>query len=97
VHFWPQARFIADRKQNLLLDYCGRFETIDSDYQHVAQRLGVTTPLKSTNASARKKDFRTEYSTEMREKIMQLYAGDITLLGYDFDGFVDHPYLNRQT
>ena len=95
VHFWPQSRFIADAKGRLLLDYCARFETIDQDYQKIAQHLNINTALKSTNASARKKDFRTEYTAEMREKVLSLYGQDISLLGYDFDGFVDHPELNR--
>ena len=89
MHFWPQHRFIYDSKDRLLLDYVGRFETLAKDFDFIANHLKLDASLSATNASSRKNDYRDVYSDSSRAKVAELYAKDIELLGYSFDGFND--------
>ena len=89
VHFWPQSRFICDHRGKLLLDYCARFETIAEDYSQIAATLNIDSELASTNASKVQHDYRDAYTPAMKAKLAELYARDIELLGYEFDGHTD--------
>lgn len=54
IHWLPQYRFLG----NVKFHFIGRFENMETDFQHIAERLGVEKQLSSFN--------RTHYSTKKR-------------------------------
>lgn len=86
IHFWPQYEFICDWRGNLLIDHLAYFETIQSDFHYLANRIGVDGQLKHVNASKRA-SYRDIYSDEAIDKVRQLYSEDIERFGYTFDAF----------
>lgn len=86
MHFWPQSRFICDRRGRPLIDYLGYFETIADDFDQIRRRLHIETTLPHTNASERI-GYRSAYSPEAVEAVARLYPEDIARFGYHFDGF----------
>lgn len=83
--FVPQYLFIFDYKYKLMVDFVGRFETIDEDFKFVAEKIGLVDELPHHNKSKHQKnDFRNEYiNDEMRQKVAGLYRKDFELLGYE--------------
>ena len=41
-HFIPQHKFICDDAGKVLVDFVGRVERMQEDYQYLADRLGIT-------------------------------------------------------
>ena len=84
-HFWPQVEFLCDRRGRVLVDFLGYFETLRSDFNHVAHKLGGVGQLAHENPSG-KPDYREVYTAEAREKVGRVYASDVCRFGYEFGG-----------
>jgi hypothetical protein len=85
LHFRPQSEFICDGRNRLLVDYLGYFETLQQDFGEIAARLGIDTTLESRNVSP-VGSYRDVYDETTRKIVADIYARDIDLFGYDFDG-----------
>ncbi len=91
---WPQTRFVTGRKGQILLDEIGRFESLDADFARIADHLGLevgplprvnisthgTGPGSGVGANAGK---RVEVTDEDRAYLLERYADDVRLFGYD--------------
>lgn len=86
IHFWPQSHFLLDAKGRVLVDYLGYFEEIDRDFKHIAARVNPAAVLARTNTSERG-SYLDIYSPAAIAKVAELYAEDIELFGYRFDGY----------
>jgi hypothetical protein len=84
-HFRPQYHYFLDQFRRVPLDFVGRFENLQADFEYICDRLGVQATLPNVNAS-RHRDYRGYYTPETRKIVASVYATDIDLLGYEFDG-----------
>lgn len=87
VHFKPQCDFICDLEGELDIDFIGRFENLEQDFQILCDKLGIERTLRTLNQSRQKHpDFRTLYDDRTRHIVSRVYARDIELLNYSFGG-----------
>ncbi|MEN3976878.1 sulfotransferase family protein [Emcibacter sp. SYSU 3D8] len=84
LHFRPQYSFLSDDSGAVMMDYIGRFETIDADFAHVCERLGIAVPLRHINRSAHS-SYQDVYTPAMRDMVSRVYSRDIELFGYQFN------------
>ncbi len=84
LHFQHQHEFLENEKGEILLDFIGRFETIESDFKIIANTLKIDRTLKKSNASRRKEDYRSYYNEETKNRVAEVYAKDIQLFNYQF-------------
>jgi hypothetical protein len=84
IHFWPQTRFICDRKGKILLDHIAYFENINDEFTKICLKLNINKQLSHTNRSQRD-SYTQVYTPEAIDKVRSLYQQDITLLGYSFN------------
>ncbi len=86
VHFIPQYHYIYDGNMNLVVDFVGRFENFNDDFEKVRIKLGTGIPLKHLNKTKDKKEksYREAYTPKMAEKVAEVYKEDIELFGYVF-------------
>lgn len=83
-HFVPQTDFIFDKQDQMKVDFCGKFESLNEDFLTVSKRLGADKNLKNINKSSR--GSYSQYYTEQTKAIVaEVYERDIRLLGYTFD------------
>lgn len=80
-----QSDFVTDRRGGLLVDFVGRYETLNEDFSHVCRRIGVSARLDRRNTS-RHGDYREYYDDELRALVAGAYRADIEFFGYEFDG-----------
>ncbi len=80
-----QSNWVYDMDGCKLVDYVGRFETLQADFEHVCSRLALDLHLPHLN-DTRHRDYRTYYSDEARTRVAELWEPDIRNFGYDFDG-----------
>jgi hypothetical protein len=84
IHFAPQHLYICDNLGGISLDYIGKLETINDDFNHIAKSIGVNAELKQLNRS-RNDNYKTYYNDKTAEHVAKVYARDIQLFGYTFD------------
>jgi chondroitin 4-sulfotransferase 11 len=88
LHFHPQVNFMADLRGRVLVDRVIFFENLSSGLRRVAERLQIEAPqtgIARLNASDHE-DYRDCYDDRGRELVGQMYARDIELFGYRFEG-----------
>jgi len=82
-HFRPQFTYLCNPDRSIAVDFVGRFERIDEDWEAVAQELGIDTPLPHTNHSARS-HYSEHFTSEAAEIVADVYREDIELFDYQF-------------
>jgi hypothetical protein len=82
-HLKPQWRFLRDRKGEMLVDYVGRFESLQDDLEKIEQHLGCSLRLPRPPA-ATIADYRSHYDCEMKRTINRVYQDDLEHFGYEF-------------
>ena len=85
LHLKPQTRFVCDHENRVAVDYLGRFETMEADYQFLRGKLGLPErrTLEQLNAS-RHGRYMDIYSEDMIQIVAEIYRDDISVLGYEF-------------
>ena len=85
-HFAPQWDFVAlPWGRRPAVDFIGRFESLDQDFQAVAQRLGRPVSLASENRTpGRALGYRESFSPAMRRVVERIYGRDLRAFHYDF-------------
>lgn len=84
VHFQPQSNLLCGEAGEVEVDFVGRVETLQADYDRVCERVGIPTrSLDRVNASKRG-DYRTYYDRDLVDGVADLYRRDLDLFGYEF-------------
>jgi len=78
-----QKDFIYSVDDKLLVNFVGRYENIDDDFQTICKRIGIRAELPVTNVS-KTKPYQEYYTPETVELVRKAYAPDIRLFEYDF-------------
>jgi hypothetical protein len=83
THFKPQFDFVSiDGK--LSVDFIGRFENLNDDYQQVLNNIGSEPlPLLHIHKSNRER-YRSYYTEETKEIVREFYKKDIEEFSYEF-------------
>jgi Sulfotransferase family len=78
-----QSSYAYDRDGTPLVDFIGRFECLERDFDAIAKRLGLEVQLPRINGSSHDK-FQTYYSDETIKLVADLYETDIANFGYSW-------------
>jgi len=83
-HFRPQHFFVCDSSNNIMVDFIGRFENIEQDYENIRCKIGVGEPLKKINATNGKRLTLDEYyeNPYVLSKIIKIYYKDFEIFHY---------------
>jgi chondroitin 4-sulfotransferase 11 len=82
-HFLSQHKFIVNHEGDLIVDFLGRFETLDQDFDVVRQRIRAPVELPHLLRSPRG-HYRDYYSSDLADIVGERYAEDIARFGYAF-------------
>ncbi len=80
---FTQTSCLVDESGNLLVDFVGKFENLDQDFQSICHKVGISASLPHINKSKRT-DYQDYYDAETRDLTSRLYAEDIERFGYTF-------------
>ena len=79
-----QLDYISDNEGNIAVDFIGRFENINKDYDKIMEKIGVKyLPLPHLNKFDHN-DYRNCYADKDIEKVYKMYEKDIKYFGYKF-------------
>lgn len=82
--FMPQRDWMCDQQGEVLVDFVGRFETLEQDFHTVCRTIGRTATLPHLKQSSRS-DFRPLYDDESAAIIGDWFAADVTSFDYRFE------------
>ena len=81
-HFRSQYTFICDMQGELLVDYIGRLESFNDDFQYVAHQIGLNYESKKHKPALKRRHYKDYYNKDTWDQVAQRYQQDIELLGY---------------
>jgi len=67
-----------------LVDFVGRFENIQGDFQQITDQIGIDAQLPHRNATSHR-DYHSYYTDETAGLVGDLYAVDADVFGYTFE------------
>jgi hypothetical protein len=79
-----QSRHLCDGSGKVLVDYVGRFESLDEDFQRICSSMGISAKIEHLNKSEHA-DYRSYYDDETAHWVAEFCAEDILRFGYAFD------------
>ena len=93
----PQVEFVNDKNGKLLVDFIGRFETLEADFATACRRIGISDALLPHVNTSRKSGlglkrwlkrrvmpYRDMYDSRSRKLVAKTYKADIEAFEYDF-------------
>ena len=85
VLFKPQYDFLINEDRQLRMDFIGRFEQLQSDFDYICHQIGIPScSLEHINASARLPT-KVVYDSELKEMVYHYYKKDFEWFGYSED------------
>ena len=81
---YGQYPFLSDENNNIIVDFIGRFENLQADFNKVCDKIGVSHKQLGLSNTSKHKHY-TEYYNDYTEKLVrEKYAIDIETFGYKF-------------
>jgi hypothetical protein len=82
-----QSDYLIDLHGRLIVDFIGRYERLEADFNEACARIGIAPPRlpHRRQANDRSSDYRRYYDAASAELVAQQFAPDIERLGYQFD------------
>jgi len=77
--------FISDENDNIIVDFVGKYESLDKDFKTILGEIGVkSVALPWENQAAKREDYQKYYSDEARRLVEDRYSKIIKKFGYKF-------------
>jgi len=77
--------YLCDSQGISLVDFVGRYERLEEDWDYVCNRLKIRAKLPELNVTEHS-DYKAYYTEETRRIVENIYAKDIAFFGYGFEG-----------
>jgi len=81
--FQPQVDWLKDTEGRVSMDFIGKFESINKDFDHIKSVIGLNVTLPHLNASNRA-SYQSYYDDETRDIVAKWFHEDIAEFGYRF-------------
>ncbi len=81
--FQPQVEWLKDDEGKISIDFVGKFESINEDFNHIKREIGLSAELPHLNASKRA-GYQSYYDDETRDIVANWFREDIDAFGYKF-------------
>jgi S-methylmethionine-dependent homocysteine/selenocysteine methylase len=80
-----QKEMVTDEQGHLIVDFIGRFENLEPDFQQICNKLNIKASLPSLNTTVHK-DYKSYYNDKTRQMVAEHFKADIEFFGYTFEG-----------
>ncbi|MHA7138178.1 sulfotransferase family 2 domain-containing protein [Rossellomorea arthrocnemi] len=84
THFIPQYKFLVDENDNIGVDYLGKLETIENDFDKLKVKLCKPEAILEKHNKSSHKPYWEYYNEEMVEIVKKIYIKDIDMFNYTF-------------
>lgn len=84
VHFQPQYTLLTDDADALEMDFIGRVEHMQTDYDAICAKIGIPSRALEKVNSSKRGDYRQYYDQALIDGVAELYRRDLELFDYRF-------------
>jgi hypothetical protein len=92
---FSQVGMLCGRDGRVLVDFVGRFESLEADFAFICRRIGIDAALPKVNV-ANRGDYREFYTPALVDRVGEAYADDIERFGYVFEAGVSAASVPRR-
>jgi chondroitin 4-sulfotransferase 11 len=83
--FLPQLEWLTDEKGQVAVDFVGRFENLQSDFDRICDEIKIPRqPLRHENRSRESHSYRSYYDSDTKAIVDRVFKADIEYFGYEF-------------
>ncbi len=79
----PQCLYVMGADGRPLVDFVGKYETLEADWQSICAKLGISVRL-PRRMQSHHRDYREYYNEETRHLVGEMFAADVRLFRYEF-------------
>jgi len=83
-HFRSQYTFITDENETLIVDFIGKFENLQEDFNKISGKIGLKNIELPKLMSTKHKHYTEYYDEETKKLVAERYKKDIEMFGYEF-------------
>lgn len=81
----PAIEYLKNYKGHVDMDYIGRFENLEIDFQNICKKIKITNiSLPHKIKAKNKEDYKDFYNKQTINLVNEIYKEDIKLFGYEF-------------
>ncbi|HTL97994.1 MAG TPA: sulfotransferase family 2 domain-containing protein [Holophagaceae bacterium] len=85
VHYLPQHTFLTDGEGRMAMDFVGKTETMQADYDAICARLGFPSRVLDRVNGSSHRPYQEYYDQDLIGWVSELYQKDLELFGYTFE------------
>lgn len=80
-----QVDFIKDEADNIIVDYIGKVETLNTDLKYICYKLGIPYQNKKikNRTKGKKHDYRSFYNEKTKKMVRDYFKEDFDFFGYE--------------
>lgn len=75
--------FMCDEKGNIIIDFIGRYENLDADFEKACKAIGIKNKLPHLNKSDHD-NYRQYYTNETQKIVEGWVKKDLEMFNYDY-------------
>ena len=80
-----QSDYVIDLHGRIIVDFIGRYERLEKDFQEVCRRIGIETPkLPHRRKATDRRPYQEYYNQRTKALVAEHFKKDIELFGYEF-------------
>jgi hypothetical protein len=80
-----QYKFITDDKGESLVDFVGRFEKLENDFQTICKEIGISENYLPHINTSKHAHYSAYYTEEIKQTVQQMFVRDLEMFGYQFE------------
>lgn len=83
-HDAHQIHMLADKNGEIQMDFIGRFENLQEDWNYICDKIGIANKHLSHRKKAVKVDYNDYYNDKNKKLVAKLWEKDIDAFGYNY-------------
>jgi hypothetical protein len=84
LFYKSQANYLVDENKNLAIDFIGKTETMQADFEKICQKIGIEPTILDQKNQSVHHHYKSYYDDDLKELIASVYKKDIALFNYSF-------------
>ena len=92
----PQYRLLTDESDNPVMDYLGRYETLQQSFDEICLRIGLAPTALSVKNPSRHRRYQWYYDATLKASVAECYRKDFELFGYDAEKMIADPLTDSE-